>query len=219
MYGVAYRHLPSPFFTRHFPPFLFLRWRREREEELCGWGSLSPRPEETQFRRRHCTGVSCEVVCYGQLVPYPGESVDVLFFFSRFLHIVPGGRTYVSSSGAVMKNTPARPRLRVTATKRKRPSVFENSVRKLQQREIGCFRSVGSSLSNAQEKFRNFQLQVGNLTLRFLLSYVDFFFWIYLALTMCCDASSEKPGIRVFAALSAYVFFRFLMKTRDLSFL
>ncbi|CAN6470036.1 unnamed protein product [Victoria cruziana] len=58
-----------------------------------------------------------------------------------------------------MKNTPARPRLRVTATKRKRPSVFENSVRKLQQREIGCFRSVGSSLSNAQEKFRNFQLQ------------------------------------------------------------
>ncbi|XP_031491166.1 uncharacterized protein LOC116258157 [Nymphaea colorata] len=58
-----------------------------------------------------------------------------------------------------MKNTPARARLRVTAAKRKPPSVFENSVKKLQHREIGCFRSIGSSLSNAQEKFRNFQLQ------------------------------------------------------------
>eukprot|EP00262_Sarcandra_glabra_P005995 TRINITY_DN1797_c0_g1_i1.p1 TRINITY_DN1797_c0_g1~~TRINITY_DN1797_c0_g1_i1.p1 ORF type:complete len:475 (+),score=55.71 TRINITY_DN1797_c0_g1_i1:325-1749(+) len=71
------------------------------------------------------------------------------------------------------KKTPVRPRARVIATRKRgrelkprepapkfRQSDLCNSVKKLHQREIGGFKKTGrGSSSNAQEKFRNFQLQ------------------------------------------------------------
>ncbi|XP_068664273.1 uncharacterized protein [Aristolochia californica] len=70
------------------------------------------------------------------------------------------------------KKSLLRLRLRVTARKRSRSlkrcdsvkmlreKYSCNSVKKLQQREIGAFRKMGrGAASNAQEKFRNFQLQ------------------------------------------------------------
>ncbi|EHA8591804.1 hypothetical protein COCNU_scaffold173690G000010 [Cocos nucifera] len=54
---------------------------------------------------------------------------------------------------------------RILARKRPRVDGFVNSVKKLQRREISSKRDRAFSMSNAQERFRNIQLQVSVLGL------------------------------------------------------